>query len=270
MKNPIIHVEVIGGNASALQEFYRDAFSWRFDPPSPHALGDMQYRIAFPDDASPGVPIGVGGDVRDGLPSYVTFFVCVADLEESVRDVVRLGGKVMRSPEQAPVGGVRVALIEDPQGHLVGLVDEKSLPSDHAENDPRSIVNERVSATRAKDAASASRHFSEDAVVFDVVNPLQYAGRAAIAKRAEEWFSSFQGGIDFDVSELSLRVQKAVAFSHALHHVRGSTTVGSTIDMWWRVTTGYEKVAGDWKITHEHNSVPFDPSSGLASLNLHP
>jgi hypothetical protein len=58
----------------------------------------MQYRIAFPDGASPGVPIGVGGDVRDGLPSYVTFFVCVADLEESVRDVERLGGKVMRSP----------------------------------------------------------------------------------------------------------------------------------------------------------------------------
>jgi predicted enzyme related to lactoylglutathione lyase len=49
MKNPIIHVEVIGGNASALQDFYRDAFPWRFGPPSPHALADMQYRIAFPE-----------------------------------------------------------------------------------------------------------------------------------------------------------------------------------------------------------------------------
>jgi ketosteroid isomerase-like protein len=261
---------VIGGDAGALQAFYRDAFSWRFDPPNPHALGDMQYRIAFPDDASPGIPIGVGGDVRDDLHSYVTFFVCVADLEKSVHDVVRLGGKVMRSPAQAPDGGVRVALIEDPQEHVVGLVDEKSLPSDTAENDLRSIVNDRIRATRAKDAASASQHFSDDAVVFDIVNSLQFAGRVAIAKRAEEWFSSFQGGIEFDVRELSLRAQKAIAFSHALHHVRGATTAGATIDMWWRVTSNYEKFAGDWKITHEHNSVPFDPSSGLASLNLHP
>jgi PhnB protein len=165
---------------------------------------------------------------------------------------------------------VRVALIEDPQGHVVGLVDEKSLPSADTENELRSIVNDRVRATRAKDAALASRHFSEDAVVFDIVNPLRYAGRPAIAKRAEEWFSSFQGGLEFDVLELSLRVQKAVAFSHALHHVRGATTAGSIIDMWWRVTTGYENIVGDWKITHELNSVPFDPSSGLASLNLHP
>lgn len=248
---------VIGGDAGALQAFYRDAFSWRFDPPSPHALGDMQYRIAFADDASPGIPIGVGGDVRDDLPSYVTFFVCVADLEKSVHDVVRLGGKVMRSPAQAPDGGVRVALIEDPQEHVVGLVDEKSLPSDTAENDLRSIVNDRIRATRAKDAASASQHFSDDAVVFDIVNSLQFAGRVALANRA-------------DVRELSLRAQKAIAFSHALHHVRGATTAGATIDMWWRVTSNYEKFAGDWKITHEHNSVPFDPSSGLASLNLHP
>ena len=139
----------------------------------------MQYRIAFADDASPGIPIGVGGDVRDDLPSYVTFFVCVADLEKSVHDVVRLGGKVMRSPAQAPDGGVRVALIEDPQEHVVGLVDEKSLPSDTAENDLRSIVNDRIRATRAKDAASASQHFSDDAVVFDIVNSLQFAGRVA-------------------------------------------------------------------------------------------
>jgi len=36
--------------------------------------------------------------------------------------------------------------------------------------------------------------------------------------------------------------------------------------MWWRATVCYRKMDGEWKITHEHNSVSFDVKSGKASL----
>jgi ketosteroid isomerase-like protein len=40
--------------------------------------------------------------------------------------------------------------------------------------------------------------------------------------------------------------------------------------MCWRATVCYRKIYGSWMVTHEHNSVPFDPQTGKASLNLEP
>jgi len=40
--------------------------------------------------------------------------------------------------------------------------------------------------------------------------------------------------------------------------------------MWWRETACYRKVEGEWLITHQHSSVPFDVESGKASLDLKP
>lgn len=128
MQNPVIHVEVLGQNAGALQRFYADAFGWRFDNPSAHAFGQMSYRIAFPEESEKGIPIGIGGDTSDGSPDGVIFYVCVDDLPGSLLAVENLGGKVVRPPSQADSGGVRVALVKDPEGHLVGLVEAGSLP----------------------------------------------------------------------------------------------------------------------------------------------
>jgi hypothetical protein len=33
-------------------------------------------------------------------------------------------------------------------------------------------------------------------------------------------------------------------------------------------TVRYRKVRGSWMIVHDHNSVPFDPKTGKASLDL--
>jgi ketosteroid isomerase-like protein len=40
--------------------------------------------------------------------------------------------------------------------------------------------------------------------------------------------------------------------------------------MWMRTTMFYRKVAGEWRITHEHVSVPFDMQSFKALLDLNP
>ena len=40
--------------------------------------------------------------------------------------------------------------------------------------------------------------------------------------------------------------------------------------MWVRTTVCFRKIDGTWLITHEHNSVPFNPETGKASLDLAP
>lgn len=134
----------------------------------------------------------------------------------------------------------------------------------------RELVNNQAKAVRAKDIDAAMAHNAPDIVSFDVVNPLQKVGLDECRKRAEEWFSSFPGPIEYDVSELSVSATDALAFSHSLNHVNATNNDGMKIDMWWRVTACYQKRDGKWLVTHEHQSVPFDPKSGKASLDLKP
>jgi ketosteroid isomerase-like protein len=63
------------------------------------------------------------------------------------------------------------------------------------ESQIRALIEERIKAVRAKDVDRAMSNLAPDVLSFDVINPLQSSGSDADGKRAEEWFSSFQGPI---------------------------------------------------------------------------
>jgi ketosteroid isomerase-like protein len=61
-----------------------------------------------------------------------------------------------------------------------------------------------------------------------------------------------------------------VAFCHSLNGVSGTNTGGKRVEMWWRATTCFRKIDGQWLVTHGHSSEPFDMRSGKALLDLKP
>ncbi len=134
----------------------------------------------------------------------------------------------------------------------------------------RALIDDRVKAVRTKDVNASMSSLVPDILSFDVVNPLQYIGSDALRKRADEWFSSFQGSIGYEIRDLSITAGDDVAFSHGLSHVSATKPDGGQLDMWWRTTVCFRKIDGKWMVTHEHNSVPFDVESGKASLDLKP
>jgi uncharacterized protein (TIGR02246 family) len=134
----------------------------------------------------------------------------------------------------------------------------------------RKLIDDQAKAVRAKDIDGSISNYAPDIVSFDVVDTLQRIGLDACRKRAEDWFSSFQGSIGYDLRDLSINAGDEVAFCHSLNHVNGTKTDGEKIDMWWRATVCYRKIDGNWKVTHEHSSVPFDMKKGNALLDLKP
>jgi ketosteroid isomerase-like protein len=134
----------------------------------------------------------------------------------------------------------------------------------------RKLIEDRAKAVRVKNVDGATSHIAPDILSFDVVNPLQSIGSDALRKRAQEWFSSFEGPVGYELRDLSITVGDDVAFSHSLNRVNAMRTDGKRLDMWWRSTVCYRKIVGNWMVTHEHNSVPFDVESGRASLDLKP
>ncbi len=132
------------------------------------------------------------------------------------------------------------------------------------------LIDDRVKGVRTKDVNASVSSLIPDILTFDVVNPLQHIGSDASRKRAEDWFSSFQGPIGYEIRDLKITTGDDVAFSHSLSHVSATTTGGGQLDMWWRTTVCFRKIDGKWMVTHEHNSVPFDVETGKASLDLKP
>lgn len=139
------------------------------------------------------------------------------------------------------------------------------------EEEIRAIVEGTVQACRSGDVEALLESYAKDMLAFDLIDPLQYHGADEVGKRAAQWLGSFQGSIQYDLAELKITAGDTAAFCHSLNHVHGTkVSDGQVIDMWWRATLGFEKVDGQWTVTHSHTSVPFNMETGQASMGLKP
>jgi uncharacterized protein len=117
MSNPIVHVEVVGKDAEALQGFYRDTFDWQMQPSGP------DYAMAHP-GAEGGIDGGVGASPEGGQ-GHVTFYVEVGDLDATLGKIEALGRSRVAGPMDVP-DGPRIAMFADSEGHVVGLIEAGS------------------------------------------------------------------------------------------------------------------------------------------------
>lgn len=134
----------------------------------------------------------------------------------------------------------------------------------------RALIDERVKAVLDKDLNALVSHHAPDVEMFDVLNPLRYVGAEGVRERSEQWLSWYQGPITYEVHDLNITSGETAAFCHYLYRVSGTMTNGREVNMWVRSTVCFRKIEGDWMITHEHTSVPFDAESGKASVELQP
>lgn len=112
--NKVIHFEVTGKDAPALQKFYSGLFGWSFDTNNPGGYG-----MASADQT--GVVVGVGG-TQDGSSGWVTGYVTVDDIDAALARAVELGGSVV-APKFTPGAGATLGLLADPEGHVIGLTE---------------------------------------------------------------------------------------------------------------------------------------------------
>ncbi len=134
----------------------------------------------------------------------------------------------------------------------------------------RALMNEMAAACRAKDVDALLRLYALDVTAFDLLDPLRYSGTDAVRRRVKEWFGSFEGPIDYEMSDVCIGAANDTAFCHSLIQVKGTQTGGKPIDMCWRSTACCQKRDGRWLISHLHSSVPFNMKTGKASLDLKP
>lgn len=118
MGQPVVHFEIIGADGPALHRYYSELFGWEIDANNP-----MNYGIVTREGNTNADGAGIGGGVAgyENVPSIVTFYVEVADVEAALAKAESLGGKRMMGPDEI-MPGTTIGQFTDPEGHLIGVV----------------------------------------------------------------------------------------------------------------------------------------------------
>ena len=139
----------------------------------------------------------------------------------------------------------------------------------HRTNDPdaeaeiRELFKTRTRALASRDAATLAAAHDAAVVVFDAVAPFVHRGAETTAQK-QEWLAAYRTGIGHEVRDLEITADADLAFCHFLVRISGTMLDGTEVGMWVRATSCLRRRGDDWKIVHEHASVPFDAETGRA------
>jgi ketosteroid isomerase-like protein len=134
----------------------------------------------------------------------------------------------------------------------------------------RQRIETLVEAIRAMDLDGLQPIFAPDIVSFDLASPLRHVGAEAKRQNWVDVFTAYRRPLGYEMRDLTIAVGDDVAFAYSLSRISGTLQNGSTSDHWVRWTGCFRKIGGNWLIVHDQVSVPIEPSSGRALLDLQP
>jgi ketosteroid isomerase-like protein len=88
--------------------------------------------------------------------------------------------------------------------------------------------------------------------MFDVPPPLQLRGIEEYKKTWDLFFKYHKQSQAFDIQELAITAGEDVAFAVAVVRCGSAAPDGFP----FRLTIGLRKTDGEWRVVHEHHSVP--------------
>ena len=132
--------------------------------------------------------------------------------------------------------------------YLAALTDEARV---------RKLIADQQSAISAKDLDDLMKPYAPEFVAFDAIPPFRTLG-------PEAWRQTWAGCLphmpevfEIESRDLTVSVSGDAAFAHWLFRFTGPQKDHPAMQSWMRLTGCYRKVAGQWRVVHEHCSVPF-------------
>jgi ketosteroid isomerase-like protein len=136
----------------------------------------------------------------------------------------------------------------------------------------QTTIDELVNAFRSRNANAIVAHYAPGGTWYSLDPPLTYAGGNEQHRHlVQEWLSGFEGPIEIKIRDLHVEASGDTAICHCLNQLSATQAGGESFAFWFRRTLGLRRIDGHWKITHDHQSVPFHmDGSFLAAVELTP
>jgi ketosteroid isomerase-like protein len=131
-----------------------------------------------------------------------------------------------------------------------------SIPVSQDEAEILALIDARHQAHHDKDGAAIAATYSQDAAVFSLAPPLAHHG--VDVQEKQRWLDSWATPVELESRDFKLTVSGDFAFGYGFLRLSG-TKKGpeGKVNFWMRSTLAFERQAGEWRIVHEHVSVPF-------------
>lgn len=134
------------------------------------------------------------------------------------------------------------------------------------------MLDELAETVRAGQLEKIMSFYADDFVAFDMMPPLQFKDKDEY--RTTAWQECFTDYFKFPVMihhhERQVHAAGDLALVHYLMHMQGESKTGKKMESWLRSTLALRQMEGEWKIIHEHNSVPLDKDGTQGLMNLKP
>lgn len=116
-RHPSVMFEIIAKDQERAKTFYGAVFGWTYET----GTGGFAY-VHFPEEATP--LLGGIGQARKDTPGFEpghNFYLRVESLQATIDAALAAGGECLMPP--AEVDGYHFAMIRDPEGNPIGLIE---------------------------------------------------------------------------------------------------------------------------------------------------
>lgn len=128
-------------------------------------------------------------------------------------------------------------------------------PASTGEAEIFALLGSLHQAHHDKNAAGIAAPYAPHAAIFDLEPPLAHDGISV--ERKEQWLASWPTPVDIEPRDFKLTVDGDHAVAWGYLRMSGARRGAPSVSFWMRDTVVLERAAGQWRIVHEHTSVPF-------------
>ena len=112
----------------------------------------------------------------------------------------------------------------------------------------------------AQDADTLSKSFDDNIVYYDIGNDSSF-GVAAVKEKIGNQFKAVKN-LRTKILDLNVYADGNVGYAFSTQNFLSDTTTGAKLDFIFRETDVFVKKGGQWRLTHQHLSVPVDLAAG--------
>lgn len=126
-----------------------------------------------------------------------------------------------------------------------------------------------ASAVRQMLLQQIQQCYADEVRAFDAVQQLQF-NKQAYLQHWQHCMEFCTNHSAFELRDLQVQASEELAVGTALLYCAGTNDKGELQGCWMRLTQAWQLQGNQWRIIHDHFSVPFDMVSGNVLFNLQP
>jgi ketosteroid isomerase-like protein len=127
--------------------------------------------------------------------------------------------------------------------------------ANHDEEELRALIARWSKAVRDQDIAAIRADHDPEMLMFDVPPPFLSRGLDAYMATWDEFLRMQAKPVRFDFRDIEVTAGTDVAFATAIGTCCDLSS-GAPVNLDFRLTMGFTKIGGKWRIMHEHHSIP--------------